>query len=386
MLTKKTIKTWYLVHKWTSLVCTVFLLLLCVTGLPLVFYEELEHALGIHPEAAEAPPGAPLADIDAIGAQALAAHPGQVLQYLTFDPDHPLVYTTTAPDPMSADVENMVFDAHTGAVIDAPPFDEGILYFFYRLHVDLFLALPGMLFLGLMGLLFVIAIVSGVVVYAPFMRKLDFGTLRRGRSARVRWLDTHNLLGAVTMAWALVVGVTGIINTLSTPILYLWQADQLAEIVAPYEGLPPPTQLGSVTDAVETARAAAPDMIPSFVAYPGTIASSDHHYAVFMQGATPFTSRLLKPALIDAQTGELTDMRSLPWYATVLLLSQPLHFGDYGGMPMKIIWALLDLVTIVVLGSGLYLWLGRRRPVESRLAELLAGGEPERLAAPGAAE
>jgi hypothetical protein len=27
---------------------------------------------------------------------------------------------------------------------------------------------------------------------------------------------------------------------------------------------------------------------------------------------------------------------------------------------LKIIWALLDVVTIVVLGSGLYLWLGKK--------------------------
>jgi uncharacterized iron-regulated membrane protein len=46
----------------------------------------------------------------------------------------------------------------------------------------------------------------------------------------------------------------------------------------------------------------------------------------------------------------------MPWYAKILLLSQPLHFGDYGGLPLKIIWAILDLMTIVVLGSGLYLW------------------------------
>ena len=42
-------------------------------------------------------------------------------------------------------------------------------------------------------------------------------------------------------------------------------------------------------------------------------------------------------------------------------LSQPLHFGDYGGMPLKILWALLDLATIIVLGSGLYHWLGKGR-------------------------
>lgn len=39
-------------------------------------------------------------------------------------------------------------------------------------------------------------------------------------------------------------------------------------------------------------------------------------------------------------------------------------------MPLKILWALLDLITIVVLASGLYLSLARRsRPIEERIAE-----------------
>ena len=79
-----------------------------------------------------------------------------------------------------------------------------------------------------------------------------------------------------------------------------------------------------------------------------------------MRGNTSLTSRLLKPALIDAATGNFTDARDMPWYVTALFVSQPLHFGDYGGMPLKIIWALLDGITIVVLGSGLYLWLLRK--------------------------
>ena len=56
----------------------------------------------------------------------------------------------------------------------------------------------------------------------------------------------------------------------------------------------------------------------------------------------------------------------MPWYAKVLFLSQPLHFGDYGGLPLKIIWALFDLVTIFVLASGLYLWFARRNASMTR--------------------
>jgi uncharacterized iron-regulated membrane protein len=82
-----------------------------------------------------------------------------------------------------------------------------------------------------------------------------------------------------------------------------------------------------------------------------------------MKGNTPLTARLVTPVIIDANDGTFTDSRELPWYVTTLLVSQPLHFGDYGGMPLKIIWTVLDVITIVVLGSGIYLWLKRRRRV-----------------------
>ncbi len=67
----------------------------------------------------------------------------------------------------------------------------------------------------------------------------------------------------------------------------------------------------------------------------------------------------------------------MPWYLRVLQISRPLHFGDYGGVPLKIIWALLDLVTIVVLGSGLYLWIAKpRREQKAVVLKGLLGAGP----------
>jgi len=377
MLTQKTIKGWYLVHKWTSLVCTAFLLMLCITGLPLIFMEEIDDMTGGHPVAQELPADTPLTSLDNIVKVALAARPGFVPQFVSFD-DHgePVVYVGTGVTPLSVDSDTHfdAFDARTAAPLAMKPFDETFMYFFYRLHLDMFTGPFGELFLGFMGLLFVIAIVSGVVIYGPFMRKLDFGTVRKTKSTRVKWLDLHNMLGVITLAWALVVGFTGVVNTLRLPILQLWQIGQLAEMVAPYKDKPALTSFSSIQVAHDVAIKAAPDMKISFIAFPGTAFSSKHHYAVFMEGNTALTSKLLKPALVDAETGKLTDMRTMPWYTTALFISQPLHFGDYGGMPMKILWAVLDIATIFVLGSGLYLWLGRRRSsLPARLAELQSG-------------
>lgn len=355
------VKVWYLIHKWTSLVCTVFLLMLCLTGLPLIFHEEIDSLIEGERVLADVPDGTQWKTLDDALDTALAKFPGEIPLFMSFDEGQPVVNVTTGPS-VTAGIDQMNFlsiDRRTAEPVRTPD-DEGIMHFILELHVDMFLGLWGELFLGFMGFLFFLAIVSGVVVYAPFMRKLPFGTVRVTRNNRAKWLDTHNLIGIVTLMWASVVGLTGVVNTLSTPLVDLWRMDQLAEMIAPYEGRPVPENPSSLDEAVKTAMAAAPGTRPQFVAFPGVRFSSNHHYAVWLRGATPATEQLLTPALIDAETGALTEMRSMPWYMTMLRLSQPLHFGDYGGMPMKILWAILDIATIVILGSGLYLWIARR--------------------------
>jgi uncharacterized iron-regulated membrane protein len=308
------------------------------------------------------PAGQPLLSLDTLLDRAVATQPGEVPLYLSFDIDRPVVNVTTGPTPdaPATAMHFMSLDHRTGEILPALP-SGGVMDILLQLHTDMFLGMPGMLSLGAMGALFVVAIVSGVVLYVPFMARLPFGTVRHTKRARVRWTDIHNLIGIVTMMWALVVGLTGVINTLVTPVTDYWKADQLAAMTAPYAKAPPPAHLASVQAAVDRAMAAGPGMRPQFVAFPGVAYSSSHHFAVFLQGATPQTRMLLTPALIDARTGGLTAIRPMPWYMQALLLSQPLHFGDYGGMPLKIIWALLTVLTIIVLGSGLYLYIARRR-------------------------
>lgn len=368
MLSSKAIRRWSKVHTWTSLISTAFLLLLCITGLPLIFYHELDHALYDEVEPAQLAADAPRANLDQVVTNGLAKIPGHAVQFMFWDREEPEIVMLSLGKAVDSDPENnrlVRLDSRTGEFLDEVDFRSRLTFVFYRLHVDLYAGLAGKLFLGLMGILFCVAIISGVVLYWPSTRKLDFGTVRRDRSRLVRWLDLHNLLGVVTIVWALTVGFTGVINTWADLVFKAWQYGQLAEMTAAYKDRSVPQAPTSLETAVAAAQTAMPDMKPSFVAFPGNPFSSKSHYAVFMRGETPLTSRLLRPALIDAETGKLTDTRELPLYAKTLLISQPLHFGDYGGMPLKIIWALLDIATIVVLVTGLYLWVKRRRPARA---------------------
>jgi uncharacterized iron-regulated membrane protein len=382
-MTRLALRRWFWIHKWTSLICTLFLLLICLTGLPLVFREEIGDWLDDSLPYASVPDGAPTISLDQLVAKSRAMYPGQTVMSAFVDDDEPKVVIMMTPswEAYKADRTSshwIKFDAHTGQVLkESKPFNQdgrGFLTIMLNLHRDLFAGLPGELFMGLMALLFVLALISGVVIYGPFMRKLDFGTVRANRSPRLKWLDLHNMIGVVTACWALAVGVTGVINELATPMFVLWQQTDVKAMLAPMQGKPVPVdaELSSTQAGYDTAKAAVPDMVATSVIFPGSPFGTPYHYLVWTKGKDPLTSRLFSPVLVDARSGALTSVVTMPWYLRALEVSRPLHFGDYGGMPLKIIWALLDLVTIAVLGSGLYLWLSRHASPQEAEEELLS--------------
>lgn len=345
----------------------IFMLMLCITGLPLIFHQEIDQ-LTRAPELSKVASDQSEISFSGIVTKAQAVQPDWNLMFLTWDDDLPLVNAVLGPSMQAqeGDVLIIPFDTRTGERLSVPPANEGFMYFLLDLHGSLLIGLPGTLLLGFMGIIFILSVISGVVLYAPFMRRLNFATVRKNRSSRIKWLDTHNMVGIITLAWVSVVGVTGFILTMNTPITVLWQNDQLAKIAAPYANAEALNETVSSDVVLAAIFAHVPDADISFISWPGSPYATPHHFTVALRGNTPLTERLIKVAMVDAETGEVSTIEETPWYMSAMFLSIPLHFGDYGGLPLKILWALLDLGAIIVLGSGLYLWLERRnKPLSS---------------------
>lgn len=359
-----TLHRWCWIHRWSSLACTLFLLILCITGLPLVFEQEITRWL----EPPASPPSA-LANLDDVAQISRARYPGQAIIAVFLDDDSNELVVRMAPrvdDPPRA-VHRLRFDAATGALVGDDPNDHPrvapALLLIRRLHTDLFMGLGGELLLAAMALLFVLALVSGVALYGPFVNKRPFGSVRRERSRRIRWLDLHNLLGIVLLGWMTVVGATGLMNELARPMFALWQRTDVAAMLRSWstQASPGSGELASVQAVYAAARRALPGMELLSIAFPSVEDGTPDQYVVWMHGDRTLTSRLFEPVLVDAHDGRLIGIAPMPWYLRALEVSRPLHFGDYGRLPLKILWALLDLITIVILLSGLYLWLARQR-------------------------
>lgn len=367
MASARSLRRWQWVHTGSSLVCTLFLLLLCLTGLPLIFHDEIDdwlHPLAVAAEADNVGSDVPLS---AILASAQARYPGDRFAFLSFPDDEPLVTVGMLTHPGTPEEQGhwLKFHPVTGALID-DPMKHGqrrieFMDVMLSLHNSLLAGLPGTLVLGWMGILFVAALVSGVVLYVPFMQKLAFGTVRMDKHRRVGGLDLHNLVGITALAWMTVVGITGVINTLERPLFAAWQASDLESMLAHRRvdrsapGTCTPERAIAAADATHANRRRASVLFPSEAAH------HPHDFLVWSHGDTLVTKELLTAVLVDADTCRVSAQGELPWYLRTLELSRPLHFGDYGGLALKIVWAVLDLATIAVLVTGLFLWFGKRR-------------------------
>ncbi|MFY1975765.1 PepSY-associated TM helix domain-containing protein, partial [Achromobacter dolens] len=171
----------------------------------------------------------------------------------------------------------------------------------------------------------------------------------------------HNLLGIVTVAWALMMGLTGALHELAVPFFRHWLSNEVQVAISPRIDTPPAsaTAWASVQQAYATARAAVPGRQVESLRFPDASLGLPRHYLLWAKGDTALGAHLFDAVLVDAPTGKLTAVLDMPWYLRALQFSRPLHYGDTAGLPLKLIWAALDLIMIVILGSGLYLW--RRR-------------------------
>ena len=372
MMRTATLRRWYLIHRWTSLVCTLFLLMDCLTGLPLVFEDELGDLLAPHVHPAQTTSGASTASLDRMVVQAREIYPALHPYAIGFDDDEPRVFVnmTATENPKSiSEFHQVIFDRHSGVKLEEPKSGSSVMNAVLELHRSLFLGLPGELIMAIVALCFVASLVSGTMLYAPFMRRLRFGTYRINGPFQLRWFDLHNVVGIVTLMWMLVVGTTGLMNTLATPLFRLWRMQTMPKLLKPYHGKTKPAHVIPVDEAVRTAEERLSSMEVASVLFPNGAVGSPLHYVVWMKGETPITARLMTPALIDVETGSMTAARPLPWYLRALEVSRPLHFGDYGGTPLKILWGGFDLAATLVLVSGVYLWLKKQNPFRAELIE-----------------
>src|SRR6185437_6828352 len=129
VLTAESFRRWYLTHKWASLICTLFLLMLCLTGLPLIFRDELTFWVGDAIEPPEYVSTSAPVNLDALIQDAKARRPQDAVKFLTKDDDYPMWFVSLGDDPTARENSAIyMYDQRTGEFLKEYPVGHGLIY------------------------------------------------------------------------------------------------------------------------------------------------------------------------------------------------------------------------------------------------------------------
>ncbi|WP_413575004.1 PepSY-associated TM helix domain-containing protein [Bdellovibrio sp. HCB290] len=356
-------RLFYKLHMYLGLFVAVHFIFLGISGSVLLFKEEVEG--GLHEAVTTTSQAAPLS-YSSLMTEVLKTFPGERPLAVFKDDEHDNIINVRLgmdDSKMFRGARKLTYDANTGAEINVEATKSSFMDWMLRLHREFFLGSYGKLYVGFIGLLYFFVMLSGFFIYGNFAKKVAFGEVRI-KSPRHWFSDLHRYIGMGVFAWGLIIGATGFLLGISSSLIKFYQYQELKQITQQYKDIHGENDhLHNVTvldNVVKTAETALPNSKVDYIAMPDTQFAPPNHFLVVMVGNTPKTERMTQLVVVDAATGLQGEVRELPWYMEITLASEPLHFGNYGGLFLKIVWLGFSLLSLLLPIFGLIIWYKRK--------------------------
>ncbi|WP_313079208.1 PepSY-associated TM helix domain-containing protein [Pulveribacter sp.] len=364
-----TLRNYLSVHTWTGILAGMLLFVAFYAGALAMFTPEISHWSRAEPARAGASQ-----DADALLAAFFAAHPGQERATLVLASEHnaaPYVrWGVRGQPPHLAEL-----DAARSTLRPLAATGEEAGRFVDYLHRKGGLPLPlepSEPVIGIVSMLYALALVSGVIALLPSLVK-DLFIVRFASGVKRRWLDLHNLLGIASLPFHVVMALSAAVFCLHDWI-YVAQDHliypqglravetraQPARTPVPLERAAwrPPTQL--IADAARSA----PGFAATALDYRGL---GTPRAAVYIAGSddTRFKRRPREGfAVLDPATGALVADGMVPGQgsgmARAVVTFFALHFGSYGSEPVRVLYAVLGVMGALLFYTGNVLWIETR--------------------------
>ncbi len=284
--------------------------------------------------------------------------------------------------PVTDDSEYFTYNFFNGKTSDYYT-DYDIGEFLYRLHflaqlnvVPIHLGFPfGYLVAGIVAFLFLFALITGLMLHWDKMVS-NFFTFRPWSKWKTVWTDIHTALGVIQFPFQFIFAVTGVVLIANsflmapyTSLLYKGDSEKL------YQEL---EYNDSSKFEYSYKPLAKPVDVSSFVANLSKRWPSADIHTVLIKNYMDENMHIIvqaKALSSDNFSGSgkliyrVRDQRILhedvpaehaSYVDKIKGLIYHLHFGDFGGRPLKIVYFILGMMGCVVIISGILIWLVAR--------------------------
>ncbi len=344
-------KQLFTVHRITGLIVGIMLLFASVTGTLLVFSEEIDEAL--HHETYHIAPGIqrkPLFELlQQAGKSLRGGTPYLFFSRLPQTPEEPaIVRAEYGPDHKVY----IFLNPYTGEVIHQHTNTGYFSGFLIYLHFSLLSGKTGAKVMLVVSVLLFISLLTGIWVYRKSIYKvLTFRLKPEWGSRTRRWRNLHRIVGVWALLFNLLIAFTGFMMQLKV------LENRKTTGPFPNVGAPVPIDYESLL-----AKAAA--QIPGFEAMgirppkkagdPVRILGHAHEAPIWGRYSSSVHFD------INGQVKKTVNFSSAPPGDKFNAAMAPLHFGNYGGIPVKILYALLGLTPGILSVSGFLIWYRRK--------------------------
>lgn len=356
---KITKQLFYRLHRYVGLFVAMNFLILSLTGLTLLFKDDVQ---GKHPSS--------LQEVIATQDQFADKYHLAVENLKKFYPNDRLL--DIYPDETNAhiiearlgvdgatkvrDARVVDIDFDSGKIIQIDALPAAKFYaWILKLHRELFLGTFGQLYIGIIGIAYLFMLCSGFVLYI-IQKKPEMPPVSR----IPKMAKLHKKIGIIIFAWGLFAGLSGMLLAFNPIFTKQFQKNQLSHLAEQYQSIQTNKINASVRDVITTAQKHKPESVIWYIVFPGMERGIASHYLVLMHGTGFLTRQISEYLVINAQTAELVDVVKLPILLQSALVATPVHFANYGGIVLKIVWAIFAFFSFVVVMLGIAVFISRR--------------------------
>lgn len=248
---------------------------------------------------------------------------------------------------------------YTGEIVGSRDYFKTFGHYIRHLHVRFFTRPLGRIWVGLGGLALLISTITGILIYGGFMKRQFFGAIRR-KNLKLKSADYHKIIGMTTLMFNLMIAITGAwlgLQGILQPALQIKSPERYKRVEKPISKEEDIAHPIDYVKALGVSRKLFPDLIPRSI-----IHSKNGSRTVTIRGNVPKTAyqnNISNIVLDKKDYSELAryDIREKSLHDKTYYAQEGLHYGDFGGIWVKVIYSFFGLTSgaLSILGFVLYL-------------------------------
>lgn len=349
-------KSFFYIHSVAGLVSALFIFLLSISGAALVFHDELDSLQ--QPKASNMQLDTILRGVNTCLGTVKLNYPNAMISNCDMSRAEEKIYNFSIYDSSyhdGKDAMQVFVDRNSNEILKtrggSSDIKNNFMAWLSSFHNSFRLKKTGEWLLGVFAVMFIISLITGFILYR---RSIISALFFRKKVWQRR--NLHQLIGSWALIFNLMIGITGFWMQ-----RYVFKKDFYADNSWTSTVTPTKPFLFNIDEGLKRITDSFPEFTPQVIYFAQSNKGKTAVYGSRSSNAFIHSKKFADVVSLDS-SGAVAKTRFIdqnPPEDRYDIINSQIHFGKYGGWPVKVIYSVFGLLTALLSVTGILLW--RRR-------------------------